>query len=166
MKPVYFDNNATTMVAPEVLSEMLPFFSEFYGNPSSMHSFGGEVGTRLKKARADIAGMLGCKPEELIFTSCGSEGDNTAILSALEAQPEKRHFITTRVEHPAVLSLARHLEEKGYEITYLGVDGQGRLDLNELSRAIRKDTALVSVMRRSEERRVGKECRSRWSPYH
>ena len=87
MKPVYLDNNATTMVAPEVLEAMLPYFSEVYGNPSSMHSFGGQVGTQLKKARLDIAAVLGCKPEELIFTSCGSEGDNAAILSALEAQP-------------------------------------------------------------------------------
>ena len=104
------------------------------------------MGTRLKEARASIAKSLGCRPDELIFTSCGSEGDNTAILSALAAQPEKRHLITTRVEHPAVLSLAKHLEEKDYEVTYLGVDDKGRLDLDELSRAIRKDTALVSIM--------------------
>jgi cysteine desulfurase len=146
MKPVYLDNNATTMVAPEVLAAMLPYFSERYGNPSSMHSFGGQVGIDLKAARASIAGNLGCRPEELLFTSCGSEGDNTAILSALAAQPEKRHLVTTRVEHPAVLSLARHLEEKGHEVTSLGVDDKGRLDLDELARSIRKDTALVSVM--------------------
>jgi len=151
MKPVYLDNNATTMVAPEVLEAMVPYFSELYGNPSSMHSFGGQVGTRLKEARASIAKSLGCRPDELIFTSCGSEGDNTAILSALAAQPEKRHLITTRVEHPAVLSLAKHLEEKDYEVTYLGVDDKGRLDLDELSRAIRKDTALVSIMYANNE---------------
>jgi cysteine desulfurase len=146
MKPVYLDNNATTMVAPEVLAAMLPYFSERYGNPSSMHSFGGQVGLDLKTARASIAQNLGCRPEELLFTSCGSEGDNTAILSALAVRPEKRHLVTTRVEHPAVLSLAKHLEEKGYEVTYLGVDGKGRLDLDELARSIRKETALVSVM--------------------
>ncbi|MHC1788418.1 cysteine desulfurase NifS [Solidesulfovibrio sp.] len=146
MKPVYLDNNATTMVAPEVVAEMLPYLTEFYGNPSSMHSFGGQVGLRLKKARADIAGVLGCQPEELIFISCGSEGDNTAILSALAAQPDKRHIVTTRVEHPAILSLAKHLEEKGYEVTYLGVDEAGRLDMAELGQAIRKDTAIVSIM--------------------
>ena len=151
MNPVYLDNNATTMVAPEVLEEMLPFFGQFYGNPSSMHSFGGEVGQRLKQARIDAAGVLGCAPEELIFTSCGSESDNTAIRSALAAQPDKRHIVTTRVEHPAVLSLAKHLEERGYEVTYLGVDEQGRLDFDELSRAIRKDTALVSVMYANNE---------------
>jgi cysteine desulfurase len=151
MKPVYLDNNATTMVAPEVLEAMLPYFSELYGNPSSMHTFGGQVGTHLKEARASVAKNLGCRPEELIFTSCGSEGDNTAILSALAAQPEKKHLITTRVEHPAVLSLAKHLEEKGYEVTSLGVDERGRLDLDELSRAIRKDTALVSIMYANNE---------------
>lgn len=151
MNPVYLDNNATTMVAPEVLAEMLPFFGQWYGNPSSMHSFGGHVGMRLKQARADIADVLGCKPDELIFTSCGSEGDNTAILSALAARPEKRHLVTTRVEHPAVLSLAKHLEEKGYEVTYLGVDEAGRLDLDELVRAIGKDTALVSIMYANNE---------------
>jgi len=152
MKPIYLDNNATTMVAPEVLDVMLPYFSELYGNPSSMHSFGGEVGVRLKEARATIAAHLGCRPDELIFTSCGTEGDNTAIRSALAAQPDKRHLITTRVEHPAVLSLARHLEEKeGYAVTSLGVDDKGRLDLEELSRAIRKETALVSVMYANNE---------------
>ena len=136
MKPVYLDNNATTMTAPEVVAEMLPYLSEFYGNPSSMHSFGGRVGLRLKQARSDIAGTLGCQPDEIIFHSCGSEGDNTAILSALAAQPDKRHIVTTRVEHPAVLSLARHLEEKGYEVTYLGVDEKGRLDMAELGRRL------------------------------
>lgn len=151
MKPVYLDNNATTMVAPEVVAEMLPYLSEFYGNPSSMHSFGGHVGMRLKQARIDIAGVLGCQPDELIFTSCGSEGDNAAILSALAAQPDKRHIVTTRVEHPAVLSLAKHLEEKDYEVTYLGVDEKGRLDLDELAHAIRKDTAIVSIMYANNE---------------
>ncbi len=152
MKAVYLDNNATSMVAPEVFEEMRPFFSEWYGNPSSMHSFGGHVGMRLKQARLDMGQALGCRPDELIFTSCGSEGDNTAILSALAAQPEKRHLITTRVEHPAVLNLARHLEEKeDFEVTYLGVDAEGRLDLEELARSIRKDTALVTIMYANNE---------------
>ncbi|BAH75202.1 cysteine desulfurase NifS [Solidesulfovibrio magneticus] len=152
MNPVvYLDNNATTRVAPEVAEVMLPYLTEFYGNPSSMHSFGGQVGLQLKKARADVASVLGCDPLELIFTSCGSESDNTAILSALAAQPEKKHLVTTRVEHPAILSLAKHLEEKGYEVTYLGVDDKGNLDLDELAGAVRKDTAIVSVMYANNE---------------
>jgi len=152
MNPVvYLDNNATTRVAPEVAEVMLPYLTEFYGNPSSMHSFGGQVGMQLKKARADVASVLGCDPLELIFTSCGSESDNTAILSALAAQPEKKHIVTTRVEHPAILSLAKHLEEKGYEVTYLGVDDKGNLDMAEVAEAIRKDTAIVSVMYANNE---------------
>ena len=152
MNPVvYLDNNATTQVAPEVAEVMLPYLTEFYGNPSSMHSFGGQVGVQLKKARADVASVLGCDPLELIFTSCGSESDNTAILSALAAQPEKKHLVTTRVEHPAILSLAKHLEEKGYEVTYLGVDNKGNLDMAEVVGAIRKDTAIVSVMYANNE---------------
>jgi cysteine desulfurase len=148
---VYLDNNATTKVDPAVLEAMLPFFSERYGNPSSMHSFGGGVGRDLNQAREQVAALLGCAPREIVFTSCGSEGDNAAIRSALEAQPGKRHFITTRVEHPAVLGVARHLEEQGGDVTLLGVDGQGRLDLEELAAAIRKDTALVSVMYANNE---------------
>jgi cysteine desulfurase len=152
MNPVvYLDNNATTRVAPEVAEVMLPYLTEYYGNPSSMHSFGGQVGMQLKKARADVASVLGCDPLELIFTSCGSESDNTAILSALAAQPEKKHLVTTRVEHPAILSLAKHLEEKGYEVTYLGVDDKGNLDMAEVAGAIRKDTAIVSVMYANNE---------------
>jgi cysteine desulfurase len=151
MNPVYLDNNATTMAAPEVIEAMLPYLGQLYGNPSSMHSFGGQVGTALKKARADVAEVLGARPEEIIFTSCGSESDNTAILSALAANPDKRHLVTTRVEHPAVLSLAKHLEEKDYEVTYLGVDEKGRLDLDELARSIRKDTAIVSIMYANNE---------------
>jgi cysteine desulfurase len=146
MRTIYLDNNATTMVAPEVLEEMLPYFGELYGNPSSMHSFGGQVGRKLKEARERSAALLGCEPEELVFTSCGAEADNTAIRAALEAQPEKRHIITTRVEHPAVLNLAQHLAGKGYQTTLLGVDAQGRLDLEELKASIRRDTALVSIM--------------------
>ncbi|MES9995989.1 cysteine desulfurase NifS [Desulfovibrio aminophilus] len=151
MKPVYLDNNATTQVAPEVLSAMLPFFCEQYGNPSSMHSFGGAVAEHLRKARAQVAEGLSCDPSEIIFTACGTESDNTAIRSALESQPEKRHIVTTRVEHPAVLSLCQHLETKGCEVTYLGVDEDGRLDLDELEKSLRKDTAIVSVMYANNE---------------
>lgn len=144
---IYLDNNATTQVAPEVLEEILPFFSERYGNPSSMHSFGGEVGKEIKKARERVAAILNCSPEEIIFTACGTESDNTAIFSALRSFPEKRHIITTKVEHPAILSLCKYLEKKkGYEVTYLGVNARGELDLEELKNSIRPDTAIISIM--------------------
>ena len=151
MQEIYLDNNATTKVAPEVLAEMLPFFSERYGNPSSMHSFGGSVGQHMVKAREQVAAAFDCQPDEVIFNSCGSEGDNTAIRAALEANPQKRHIITTRVEHPAVLNLVKHLEGRGFEATYLGVDSEGRLSLDELRQSLRKDTALVSVMYANNE---------------
>ena len=144
---VYLDNNATTRVAPEVLEAMLPFFSERYGNPSSMHTFGGSVGSEMRQARESLADLLGAGPDEIIFTSCGTESDNTAIRSALTAQPEKRHIVTTRVEHPAVLSLCKFLERsQGYRVTYLGVDAEGRLDMQELTDSLTDDTAIVSIM--------------------
>ncbi|MBI4804603.1 MAG: cysteine desulfurase NifS [Desulfovibrio sp.] len=152
MPVIYMDNNATTKVDPAVLEEMLPYFSEQYGNPSSMHTFGGQVGRKLSEARERVAQAFGCTPGEVIFNACGTEGDNTAIRSALGSQPEKRHIITTRVEHPAVLNVVKHLEKKwGYEATYLGVDEQGRLDLDELKDSIRHDTALISVMYANNE---------------
>ncbi len=151
MSIVYMDNNATTMVDPEVMEEMLPYFGELYGNPSSMHNFGGQVGNKIDEARERAAAALGCSTREIIFTSCGSESDNAAIRSALESQPNRRHLITTRVEHPAVLTLHQHLEKKGYEVTYLGVDAQGRLDLDELRNSLRSDTALVSIMYANNE---------------
>jgi len=141
------DNNATTQVDPAVFDEMKPFFTDLYGNPSSMHRFGGQVGSKIKQARERVAALLNCAPEEIIFTSCGTESDNTAIRSALNAQPEKRHIITTRVEHPAILSLCKFLEKKeGYEVTYLGTDENGRIDIDELKASIRKDTAIISIM--------------------
>jgi cysteine desulfurase len=147
MTVYYFDNNATTRIDPDVLKAMMPYLTEQYGNPSSIHTFGGQVGIRVREARERVAGLLGCHPEEIIFTSCGTEGDNTAIRSALWAQPDKRHIVTTRVEHPAVLSLCKYLEKKqGYEVTYLGVDAEGRLDLAELEAGMRRDTAVVSIM--------------------
>ncbi|ABM29312.1 cysteine desulfurase NifS [Nitratidesulfovibrio vulgaris] len=151
MKTIYFDNNATTQVDPAVLEAMLPFLTEMYGNPSSMHTFGGKVGRHVTEARAQVAAAIGAAPEEIIFTSCGSESDNTAIRSALQAQPDRRHIITTRVEHPAVLSLAQHLEKNGVEVSLLGVDAKGRMDLDELRAAIRKDTAIISIMTANNE---------------
>lgn len=148
---VYLDNNATTQVAPEVREAILPLLGDEYGNPSSMHRLGGQSGMLMEQARQKIAAGLNCDPDEIIFTSCGTEGDNTAIFSALEAQPEKRHLITTRVEHPAVLNVAKHYERKGYEVTYLSVDSKGLFDLDQYRDAIRPDTALVSVMYANNE---------------
>ena len=148
---IYFDNNATTAVAPEVLEAMLPAFGPLYGNPSSMHSFGGQMGRWLNTAREQVGQLIGASPEEVIFTSCGSESDNAAWYSATETQPEKRHVITTKVEHSAVLAYAHYLEDKGYEVTWLGVDDKGQIDLDELVRSIRPDTALVSMMYANNE---------------
>lgn len=147
MKTIYMDNNATTQVDPAVFEEIKPYFTELYGNPSSMHRFGGQVGVKIKEARQQVADLLGCEASEIIFTSCGSESDNTAIRSALKALPDKKHIITTRVEHPAILSLCKYLEKReGYEVTYLSTDNHGRLDLEEYKAAFRPDTAIVSVM--------------------
>lgn len=143
---IYLDNNATTMVAPEVAAAMAPFFTEFYGNASSMHSFGGRVKAHVENARGQVAKGLGAKPEEIIFTSCGTESDSTAISSALRAFPNKRHIVTTRVEHPAILNLAQYLAERNYEVTFLPVDAKGNLDMDQVAQAIREDTAIVSVM--------------------
>lgn len=146
MRTIYLDNNATTAVAPEVLEAMLPYLREFYGNPSSMHVFGGQVAEAVDTARERMAGLLGADPDEIIFTSCGSESDNAAIWSATQSQPDKRHLLTTRVEHPAVLNVMQYWERQGYRVTYLGVDGKGRLDLDEYAAALREDTALASIM--------------------
>ena len=146
MKTVYVDNNATTRTAPEVLEVMLPYFSELYGNPSSMHFFGGQVEARLKEARAKLADLLGADPEEIIYTSCGTESDNTAIWAALRTQPEKKHVITTRVEHPAIDNLGNYLRRLGYRVTMVGVDRDGRLNMDHLEDAITADTAIISVM--------------------
>ncbi|MBC7364725.1 MAG: cysteine desulfurase NifS [Candidatus Aminicenantes bacterium] len=145
-KIVYFDNNATTMVSPEVKEAMEPFFTELYGNPSSMHQFGGQVKKHLEQARARVASMLGCESEEIIFTSCGTESDSTAVYSALRAFPDKKHIITTSVEHPAIYNLCKYLETQGYRVTYLKVDQEGMIDLEELKNSITPDTAIVSIM--------------------
>lgn len=146
MKTIYVDNNATTRVAPEVVEEMSPYFSELYGNPSSMHFFGGQVQTKVEEARERVAGLIGARPQEIIFTSCGTESDNTAIMSALESNPEKRHVVTTRVEHPAVKNLVGQLKREGYGVTELPVDRDGLLSMDEVSQVITEDTAIVSVM--------------------
>jgi cysteine desulfurase len=151
MRTVYFDNNATTKVAEQVLEEMQPLFCDLYGNPSSMHTFGGQIGRKISQARERVASLLGCEPGEIVFTSGGTESDNTAIKGALAAQPNKRTIITTRVEHPAVLTVCRDLESKGYTVVELGVDKEGRLDLDELEDQLDEDTALVTIMYANNE---------------
>jgi cysteine desulfurase len=148
---IYLDNNATTRIAPEVLEEMTPYLTNFYGNPSSMHTFGGQLHRKIEEAREKVAHLLNADPSEIIFTSCGTESDNTAIMSAVETQPRKKHIITTRVEHPAVLNFCQHLGRKGYRITYLPVNRQGRLDLDALFKAADEDTALVTIMYANNE---------------
>jgi cysteine desulfurase len=146
MKTIYLDNNATTQVAPEVLAEMKPYFSEFYGNPSSMHSFGGQVAKKLAEARAKVAALIGADLDEIIFTSCGTESDNTAIHSALAVNPDKRHIITSRVEHPAIKALCEHLAEKDCRVTTIEVDSNGNLDMDQYKKSLSADTAVVSLM--------------------
>lgn len=146
MKTVYLDNNATTQVAPEVLEAMLPYFHDLYGNPSSMHSFGGQVAQKIREAREQVAALIGATPDEIVFTSCGTESDNAAIRSALATYPEKRHIVTSRVEHPAVKSLCANLTGQGYRITELPVDKNGILDLEQYVASLSADTAIVSLM--------------------
>jgi cysteine desulfurase len=146
VKTVYLDNNATTQVAPEVLEEMLPYFGDLYGNPSSMHSFGGQVGKKIRESRERVAALLGAHPDEIIFTSCGTESDNAAIRSALASQPGRRHIVTSRVEHPAVKALCAHLAAEGYRVTEVPVDGDGRLDMDVYRKSLSSDTAIASLM--------------------
>jgi cysteine desulfurase len=149
---IYLDNNATTKVAPEVLAAMLPYLSEFYGNPSSAHSLGRTMKAAVERAREQVAELLGAADaSEIVFTSCGSESDNWAIRGVLEQNPERKHIVTTLVEHEAVRNLCARLELQGYEVTWLEVDGQGELDLESLRAALRPDTALVSVMLANNE---------------
>jgi cysteine desulfurase len=147
VKTVYLDNNATSMVAPEVFEAMRPFLTERYGNPSSMHSFGGAVAQDVRRAREQLAALLAAAPQEIIFTSGGTESDSTAILSALATMPDRREIVTTKVEHPAVLNLCKHLaRSKGYTIRWISVDKEGMLDLEEVRSKITDQTAIVSVM--------------------
>lgn len=143
---LYFDNNATTPVDPEVLDAMMPFLRGRYGNPSSVYRMGKEALRAIDEARGRVGMALGCDAGEVVFTSCGTESSNAAIHSALSVDRDRQHIVTTRVEHSATLKTCELLAKRGYEITWLGVDGDGRLDLGELRDAIRADTALVSVM--------------------
>lgn len=151
MKEIYLDNNATTKVDEAVFDEMRPYFCELYGNPSSMHFFGGQVQKKVDEARRRVAALLGASPDEIIFTACGTESDNAAIRSALEVFPERRHVITSRVEHPAVLTMCRNLTHKGYRVSEIGVDSAGRLNMEEYAATVDDDTAVVSLMYANNE---------------
>jgi cysteine desulfurase len=173
MTVVYLDNNATTAVDPEVLAAMLPYLTEYYGNPSSMHRFGGQVAKAIQTAREQVADLLGALPTEIVFTSGGTEGNNTAIRSALAAFPDRRHIVTTQVEHACVLNLCKTLEKQGYRVTYLSVDRHGMLDLLELEAALTGDTAVVSTMYANNEtgvifpiEQIGQIVKSRGVLFH
>lgn len=145
--PIYLDNNATTACDPKVVEAMLPYFTEQFGNASSMHSFGNKVGVALKAARVKVQKLLGAEHDsEIVFTSCGTESNSTAVLSALKAQPDRKEIITTVVEHPAILSLCESLEKDGYTIHRLKVDGKGRLNLDDYAKLLSDKVAVVSVM--------------------
>ena len=149
---IYLDNNATTRVAPEVVEAMQPYLSEFFGNPSSAHTLGRAMRHAVEQARQQVATLIGAADtSEIVFTSCGSESDNWAIRGALASQPEKKHIVTTLVEHEAVRNVCRALEGEGYEVTWIGVNEKGEIDLDGLRDALRADTALVSVMLANNE---------------
>src|SRR5437870_9370393 len=149
---IYLDNNATTRVAPEVFEAMQPYLTSQYGNPSSAHSFGRNMRSAVEKARAQVAELLRANnSSEIVFTSCGSESDNWAIGGFLEQNPTRRHIITTRVEHEAVRNLCEHLAGMGCEVTWLEVNQSGELDLDDLRKALRRDTGIVSVMLANNE---------------
>src|SRR5437762_2964137 len=145
-QPVYFDNNATTQVAPEVLEAMLPFLKECWGNPSSAYALGHQARKAADEARAQVAELINADPREMIFTSCGTESNNSALHSALVTHPEKRHVLTTAVEHSANIKFCNYLQKQGYEVTFLPVEADVSLDIHLLEQSIRRDTAIVSVM--------------------
>ena len=171
--PVYFDHNATTRVAPEVVAAMLPFLTEYWGNPSSAYSFGHKITTHVEEARAKVASLVNADPREIIFTSCGTESNNSAIHSALVTHPERRHVLTTAVEHSANIKFGDFLQERGYEVTFLPVESDGSLDLYRLEQSIRPDTAIVSVMWANNEtgvlfpiEEIAAICRSKGVLFH
>jgi cysteine desulfurase len=170
---IYFDNNATTRVAPEVLDAMLPFLKENWGNPSSAYSFGRELVEVIDRARTQIAELLNAEPRELIFTSCGTESNNAALHSALITRRDKRHIVTTSVEHSANIKFCSFLQKQGYDVTFLPVDATGMLDLSALEAAIRPDTAIVSAMWANNEtglifpvQEIAAICRSKGVLFH
>lgn len=169
----YFDNNATTRVAPEVVETMLPFLKEYWGNPSSAYTFGHQVAKHIEEARARVAALINADPRELVFTSCGTESNNSAIHSALITHPEKRHVLTTAVEHSANIKFCDFLQKHGHDVTFLPVESDGSLDLHLLEQSIRPDTAIVSVMWANNEtgvifpiEEIAAICRSKGTLFH
>src|SRR5205085_191181 len=143
---IYLDNNATTQLDPAAIEEMLPYLTEYYGNPSSGYTFGAQVRRAIDLARERVAALLGCEPGEIVFTSCGTEANNAALNSALQFDPNRRHIVTTAVEHSATFRHCEVLSKRGCGVTTVGVDGEGNLDLEELERAITPETAIISAM--------------------
>ncbi len=169
----YFDNNATTRVAPEVVEAMLPFFTEHWGNPSSSYRFGHQLTRHIEAAREKVAALINADPREIIFTSCGTESNNSAIHSALATHPAKRHVITTAVEHSANIKFTAHLKKTGFDVTLLPVESDGSLDIHLLEQSIRPDTAIVSVMWANNEtgvifpvEEIAAICRCKGVPFH
>lgn len=147
MEVRYFDNSATTRVKEEVFKEMVPYLSLEYGNPSSLYSIGRSAKRAIEEARKRVASLINCKPEEIYFTSCGSESDNTALKGIAYANKDKgKHIITSKIEHPAILHSCQNLEKNGFDVTYLDVDKNGFVNLETLKNSIRKDTILISIM--------------------
>jgi cysteine desulfurase len=170
---IYFDNNATTQIDPEVLQLMLPYLQDQYGNPSSAYSFGKRAAKAINTAREQIAALLRCEPSEIIYTSCGTESDNSAIQSALLLDPDRKHLVTSKVEHSAIIKHAEALARRGYEVTWLDVDSDGLIDLDDLERVIREDTAIVSLMWANNETgtvfpiaEAAEICRSKGTLFH
>lgn len=170
---IYLDNNATTQVDPAVVDEMLPWLRDHYGNPSSAYSLGKRALEAIEQARGRVATLLSCEPQEIVFTSCGSESINTAIQSAIAVDPDRTHIITSGVEHSATMKLCEHLARRGYEVTWLPVDSLGRLDLEKLEKSIRPDTAVVSLLWANNEtgvlfpiERVAEICREKKVLFH
>jgi cysteine desulfurase len=170
---IYLDNNATTQLDPAVIEEMLPFLKESYGNPSSGYQFGRNVRRAVDRARERVAALFECEPGEIVFTSCGTESNNAAINSALQFEPRGKHIVTSAVEHSAVLRLCQELERRGCQVTFLGVDRDGKIDLAELESAIRSETAIVSLMWANNEtgvlfpvEKVAQICREKGVFFH
>lgn len=148
---IYLDNNATTKIDSDVLDEMLPYLKEDYGNPSSIYSFGKSIKDKITDARRNVAKLINAREDEIIFTSCASESNVTAIMSATKEYPNKRHIITTSVEHASIMETMKYLESIGYRITYLEVDSNGKLNLDELKKSITEDTLLIAVQMANNE---------------